>query len=258
MVTLAKEIQPEVLNAIVNSEDVFSHVAIKGQTVIDMACLLKGRNVALLAKEGDKPVGFFLFEFHYEGAYEVHTCFLKCGRGSIVLSAARMAIEFMFTKTDCEEVRTKCPDGNKPASALIGMMGFMRQFYRPACHPKVDGSVVGVWHYSLPFSKWVMDADGLLESGEWFHEKIKHCGKQMGLTLADHEHDESHERYAGAALKMAASGRPSKAVHLYNRWARFSGYHPIKIVSKDPLKIDIRDCVVCLQNGEITVEALCQ
>lgn len=257
MITLTKERRPEILNSIVNSEDVFSHVAINGQNYIDMSRLLDNKNIALLAKNNGTPVGFFLFEFHYVGTYEVHTCFLKHGRGSIVLSAARMAAEFMFTKTDCEEIRTKCPDGNKSAAALTGMMGFVRQFYRPACHHKIDGDVVGVWHYALPITKWIMNADGLIDGGEWFHEKIKTCGEKIGLSLSDHSHDETHERYVGATLRMAMSGRPSKAAYLYNRWARFSGYSPIEIISKNPLKIDIRDCVVCLNDGEITVEALC-
>lgn len=184
--------------------------------------------------------GGFVLEKYAEGTYEVHTQFLPEGRGLSALRAAREGARFMFLSTDCVEILTKCPDGNKPAAVLTRHMGFRKVFRCGPCD-----------YYALSFDDWRAQDSSVLEAGRRFHAELEAAG-----VHPNHPEDEAHDRAAGAAYEMFLRGNPVKAAGLYNRWARFAGYRRIALLSISPLVVDIGDAVLGIGKTNNSLEVL--
>ena len=73
------------------------------------------------------------------------------------------------------------------------------------------------------------------------------------VSFENHPNEECHDRYVGACVSMVLAGQPEKAVVLYNRWARFSGYAPITLVSRSPILIDIKTALLLVENDNFKV-----
>ncbi len=126
------------LNRVVNDPSVRPHVG-GGEGVLDLGPLLDDRrNVALVNDHGG-----LIYVWREPHTYEVHTMLLPEGRGAGAVLAARESLRFMFTSTDCLEVLTRCPPGNKGALGLTRAVGFWRSFETAA------GSF-----WTLPFDRW--------------------------------------------------------------------------------------------------------
>lgn len=84
--------------------------------------------------------------------------------------------------------------------------------------------------------------------GEWFHHRLEAERCALGIDVAPHADDPEHNRAVGAALMLAYTGRVTEAVEFYNRWAAACSYMPMKVVSTQPLMVDIGDGVLLLEN----------
>lgn len=84
--------------------------------------------------------------------------------------------------------------------------------------------------------------------GAWFHHRLEAGRRALGMIEAPHADDPEHNRAVGAALMLAYTGRVGEALELYNRWAAACGYMPMKVVSMQPLMVDIGDGVLLLEN----------
>lgn len=228
----------EQVGAVMNHTDVRPHIG-PGPDVIDPAGFLADpRNIALFNEHGG-----FLFHCHAPGVYEVHTQFLKSGRGRQALEAAKYAAFAMFTQTDCMEIFTKIQADNKRAIWLTEAMGFdfMFEHDRPGWGK--------VRYYVLGYQKWVATCEELPQMGHWFHERLE----EARGTPPGHDDDPAHDRYVGAAVEMIMAGNLAKAVHLYSRWAVLAGYARLTVLGTDPLVLHIGDGTVTVREGNLFV-----
>ena len=224
-------------NEIANHESVRPWLGGEGE--LDLAGIVSNpANVALLGDHG----GFVNHNLG-EGRYEVHSLFLPEGRGSVAIEAMRRGMEYMFTATDCVELVTKCPDGNRAALGIARVGGIEEQFRREAAW-SFNGDLVGVSYRAISLAKWISRAPECLVRGQWFHKKLEAAKVNSGSNLVAHEDDEAHDRAVGASVLMALAGNARKSVWAYNRWAIFAGYQPIMLLSDAPILIDVVDAIV--------------
>lgn len=197
--------------------------------------------------------GGWIMHKQAEGIYEGHSMFLPEGRGGQCIEAMHETIRYMFAATDCVEIRTKIPDGNKGAKGLGIVAGFREQFRREKCWRALDGEMVGISFQTLPLERWRNSNAECLAKGEWFHVKLEEAKQKAGSPLPAHDDDEAHNRAVGASVLMVQAGNPRKAVWSYNRWASFAGYAPIVLLSDAPVMLDVMDAIVAPSGADMEI-----
>lgn len=156
------------------------------------------------------------------GIYEIHSLFLPEGRGASFFRNAREMLRYVFTRTDCVEIWTQCPDDNLAARMAALKNGFREIARREGIWGE---DKVGVSYQSLPIDQWIMRDAEALKAGRAFHD-------QLGEHLS-HPEDEAHDRAVGAALLMARAHNITKGVNVFNRLAALLGYAPIQAIAAD-------------------------
>lgn len=188
--------------------------------------------------------GCFLAHNIGKGRYVIHTNLLPEWRGTKALRAAREALRIAFLETDALELVSMVPENMPHALWFAHAMGFKTAFTRQGIWP-----AAGKWwpmtFVEMNIDDWIRQGH-CRDKGEWFHAKLED---------KTHGPDKVHDDYVGATVEMISSGRTSKAVRTYNRWAKFALYEPIKVLSDDPLRIDIRSHVLRVEEGNFNVEA---
>lgn len=244
---LKRSMEPAPFNAIANHTEVRPWLG-GGDGELDLSAIVcNPANVCFLSEAGG-----FIAQKLMDARYEVHSLFLPQGRGGFALECAREGMAFMFCATDCAELVTKCPDGNRAALGLARAGGFQEQFRRERCWA-FNGDMVGVSHQALSLSRWITRDDECLARGHWFHEKLTAAKRAAGSDLPVHDDDDAHDRFVGASVRMVIAGSPRKAVWSYNRWAVFAGYAPISLLSEAPPVIDVVDAVVAPRGDDMEV-----
>lgn len=194
-------------------------------------------NIALLGEHG-----CCLFRRHQLGIYECHFAVVPEYRGEWTLEFGWSAFQYLFCETDAVEIMTKCKADDVAANAGCRMIKFQKMFTtRPFCESQ-DGPVA-MNAYSMTIQYWATIAPGLEEAGEEWHRIIH----------ALHDEDAVHNRYAGIALLMIRGGQAMKAATFYNRSAVMSGYRPVKVLSLNPLVIDIVDAKIRITGRDFEV-----
>lgn len=244
---VARHIDAARVNEIANHPDVRPWVA-GGTDALDLSSVVaNAANVLLMNEHG----GCF-FERVGAGIFEVHTLFRPEGRGPAAVAAVQDALHWMFTQTDCVELQTKVPDGNKGALGLVRAIHGTLQFRRDAVWQGPTG-MVGCGYYSLTISDWAGKCDAAMEAGHWFHDKLEAAKVAAGADSPVHDDDDAHDRYVGATIEMMVAGQVGKALWFYNRWARFAGYAPVQQIASDPPVIDIQDAILALKPNNFEV-----
>jgi hypothetical protein len=131
-------------------------------------------------------------------------------------------------------------------------MGWERQFHRDRAFMTGTG-LVGVTYYAKTINQWANTAPRIMESGNWFHEKLEVAKIAAGSSLPVHDDDEAHDRYVGATVEMMQAGQVAKALGFYQRWAPFAGYAPISLIATNPVVIDIQDAILALKGDDFDV-----
>ena len=231
----------ERIEKICNDPDVRYYTADAGHKQMDAKPWLAAPNMVYLADGG-----CFLMRWVGPCRYDIHTNILPAYRGDIATRSAAEFIRWYFIETDAEELLSMVPATaeHRHVAFFARKMGLRRRFTREAVWPW-QGAVRAMDFYSLTLDEWV-SGGACQKEGQRFHEIL-------GGT--NHEDDPIHDSYVGAAWSMARSGNATKAVGLYNRWARWAGYKTVAIVSRDPLKIDIQSAVITLDGDTFTKEA---
>lgn len=229
----------EKINRIVNHPSVYPWVRGVCEGPIDLGPLLKdNRHVCLMG-----PLGGCLFTQQSQAIFEVHTQFLPEGRGEKAIATVREALHWMFTRSDALEIWTRCPKGNLAARALARAIGG-REEMTVARGWVQDGQIIPATIFSLTLQEWMKTAPGLVETGKWYHAKLDEEYRLAGHAEVPHADDENHDRYVGCAVEMIRGGQPFKGEIFYNRFATMAGYAPIRIISTDPVSINIRDATL--------------
>lgn len=185
--------------------------------------------------------GGWLLEAKGPGVYEIHSLFLPEGRGAVFFRNAREMLRYMFARTDCTEIWTKCPDDNPGARMAALKCGFKEVFRRENCW----GDGCGVSYQSLTIDTWAMRDAEALKTGHAFHEQLE------AVQGSSHPEDEAHDRAVGAALLMVRARQVQKGVSWFNRWASFAGYAPVQALSVDTIATG--DAIIEVGDSEIRV-----
>lgn len=188
----------------------------------------------------------FLSNHLGDQTYGVHTHVLPSHRGQQALVTAGLSLMLAFLASDAETFKTMVPSNNKRAEWFTRAMGF-----RPTYVQKEKflhrGVLRDLTHYTLGIDDWILQGH-LVPVGREFHKLLESKGH------LSHGEDYSHDCYVGAAAALMNAGRPHKAMKIYNRWARASGYVPMEIESADPLVIDVRDFKIKFEGGQMSLE----
>jgi hypothetical protein len=247
-----REFSAKQINQVLNHPAVRPDVADLGSGVLDLSPVLANKNNILLMGQ----YGGCLCYCAQPGLYEVHTQVLPEGRGEWALAFVRAGARWMFTHTGAYEIMTRVSHGNVAAKALTIAAGMRHEFTRDD-GPSFRGSNPPCDIYSYRIQDWVQRAAGLVESGQYLHERIQAEAKRLNIATELHADDENHNRYAGAALEMVLGEQTKKAVLFYNRWAVAARHPLIALVSEQPPVIRFDIGLMTLRGGEIEVMQPC-
>lgn len=212
-----------------------------GKGALDLRQLIASPdNIALQCETGG-----IVFDRIAEMTVEAHSMFLPEGRGEIAANFLKEALRYIFTATDCFEVLTRVPDGNKAADGFARMAG-VREIYRLEHDPKLGGNAVSV--RSLNLDRWRAMDEQCLREGLAFHKLLEASGEHDG-----HPDEEAHDRAVGASIMMFRAGNTTKAVWAYNRWAALAGYEPVSLVSSSPVIVSMGKTSMAMLDGRIEV-----
>lgn len=246
--SVRREYAAETLNHVINHPEVRPWVGVPGQGYIDVSPVVADpRNVLLMAEGGG-----FLFQQLMPGIYEVHSQFLPEHRGAHVFKAAQDAERFMFTRTDCIEIRSKVPSGNMAALGFARAMKYELQYQRQNAWP-TEAGLVSCRYYARTINQWANRCEALEATGEWFHHKLEAAKHAVGATSPIHDDDPIHDRFVGATCEMIMSGQIAKALQFYHQWAVFAGYGPVSVIAENPIVLDIGDALIAVQQDDFTV-----
>lgn len=235
------------LNHVVNDPDVRPWIG--GEGVLDLGpTIANPENIVLVTEHG----GWILIR-HETGIYELHTAFLKEGRGAFYVAATREALRYVFSTTDAVELVTRVPEVNRGAALAARCAGFRERFMRSDAWFLPEGKVCDISYQALHLDAWTASSPDVLAEGHWFHAALETAKARAGSALPTHPDDEAHDRAVGASVLMMKAGNPHKAVWSYNRWARLASYQPIELLGANPIIVDVRDAVVEVTAQEMRV-----
>lgn len=232
------------LNEVANHPEVHRWLYADGP--VDLSEIIDNpANVALEADGG----GFICIHLS-DGIYEVHSLFLPEARGSTT-GAMAAGMEYMFLRTDCFRLVTRAPFNNADAAAIARKGGF-REWFRREDAKSGDSA-----YLSLEIDEWIQRSPRFEAEGHWFHDQLSASKQNAAPGLPQHPADPAHDRAVGAAVAMFRTGNIGKGIGTYNRWAAFAGYAPIRLISTQPITIDVVDAIVEL-NGRTMEIVLCR
>lgn len=215
----------EFLNLIANSPDVRPYVG-PGIDPVDLTALIgNSANFAIEAEHG----GWVLINL-MPGVYELHTMFLTEGRGEGYFAAAREALRYMFTETNCLEILTRCPDDNPAARMAAVKVGFRERFRREGVWRAGTADACGVSFQAFTLDDWQKRDDVIEREGASFWLAVE--GTELGLE-GPRDGDALLNRLVGSVLLMMRHGQTAKAVAVFNRAAAFAGYTAIVALRED-------------------------
>lgn len=243
MLPFRRDLRADRINRVVNDPSVFPEVAPPGAESIDMTLAVKNlANVFLMTDEGG-----IVADWKEPGIYEIHTQFTERYRGTSAIRTVREMLSWLFIHTDAMELFTKIPRSNERALGLVRAINGKFEFSREAAHTLHSGDIVGVDYYSLGYRDWLYSpwaSSFLVTRGAWFHEKLEEMKRARLVMEPQHPEDPAHDINVGATVEMILAGQVDKGLTLYNRWARFAGYAEVRLLSRQPLLIDIANCVL--------------
>lgn len=246
--SVCREFSAENINRVINHPAVRPWVGAPAGQYVDVSPLVANLSNFLLMGQG----GGVLFQCIEPGLYEAHTQFLPEFRGKGAVAVVNDALRYMFTRTDAVEIVTKVPAGNVGALGLVRAIHGQKLFDREKAWLTADG-LVDVSYYSLTIMAWVGKAEGLAQSGEWFHGKLEAAKSETAGAAPLHEDDATHDQYVGATVEMIAAGQVNKGVAFYSRWAKISGYGPIAVIATNPVVIDIGDAILAVRDDDFDI-----
>lgn len=247
--TVRREFDSRRHNEILNDPSVLPYVRGTLDRLDTSGAVANRDNILLMGEHG-----CVLFMMLQRGLYEAHSAALPAGRGRWMAEFCRAATHWMFTRSDCIEVMTRCP--TIQSKALARHLGWVKEFTN-ANGWVVDGKNVPADVYAVRLWDWWKTAPGLTERGEWFHDRLNEEYKRLTGKVPTHgEDDGSHDRVVGLVTEMFLNGQPDKACILYNRWAALADHHPISMVSYNPVAVDIGGAILIVQGDGFYVASV--
>lgn len=210
------------------------------------AVVANPNNIVLTGQHGG-----IIFTQLLPGLFEIHTQVLPDGRGTWALHMAQQAVEWLFSRTGAVEVFTRVPEGNVGAMALARACGAKPE--QRTMQSLGDGNPVAVEIYGGRIQDWIRTAPGLVDRGTDFHKRLESKARAAGIPINHHMQDNWHDRHVGAAAGMILGGQVVKGVLFFNRWAVMALAPLMKVISLQPLVLDITDCRLEIQGEDFEV-----
>ncbi len=185
-----------------------------------------------------------------DAIWELHTAVLPEGRGEWALEMARSCVDYLFCKTNAVELFTRVPAGNLAAAALTKACGAMFE-HRTWQDLGAGSGWVEIWGGRV--QDWARIAPHLAERGKEFHRRLEQKYAALGIKTPVHPEDPWHDRHVGAAAGMILGGQVIKGVLMFNRWAAMAFAPPIKLLSMEPVVLNITDCLVQINGDDFEV-----
>jgi len=245
MLPFRRDFNPARINRVVNDPSVFPDVALPGQESLDLSPIVGDlRNIVLMCGEGG-----IIAKWQEPGVYEIHTQFTAAYRGVSCVRTIREMVSWLFLQSPAMELQSQVPEGNVGAEAAIRAVGARFEFERAGAWPSREEGVPAksVGYYTLRYSDWLYQpyAAGVLAPlGEEFHRKLEEKKLAFLSPPEGHADDPAHDVNVGATMAMIWAGQVDKALILYNRWSRFAGYAEVRLISAQPLILDIQNAVL--------------
>lgn len=232
------------INRVCNDPSVFADVALLEQKSLDLSPVVADlRNIVLMCEEGG-----IVAHWREPGVYEIHTQFTERYRGVAAVRTVREMISWLFLHSPAMELQTKVPDCNTAAQGLVKAINGRFEFELAGAWQGPNGPC-GVAFYTLRWSDWLYSpwAMGPLATrGEWFHQRLDEAKRAFLAPPEAHGADPAHDVNVGATIELIFAQNIDKALVLYNRWSRFAGYAEVRLISVNPLIIDIQDAVLLI------------
>lgn len=242
------------LNAIVNDPSIYPWVRGNYEGVLDFTPLVADPNNLLVMGEH----GGVFFIQGLQGLYEAHTQILPAGRGKWAVECVRACLTYLFTRTNAVEAVTRVPHGNIAAKALVrSIAGVVREFTNQNGWVR-DNKSIPADIYALRIQDWMRLASDMDDIGMSFHWEVEAQYKRLGIKEPLHPDDDVHDRYVGATFEMIRHGQVGKGIAFYNRWAGLAGYHPISLISENPVAVDCGSMIVISRGDEKFMVMPCQ
>jgi hypothetical protein len=251
MISLVMATDAVRINEIINDPSIYPFVHGQSEGPLDLTLpLADDRNVALLGQWGG-----VILDQQQPGIYEAHVQALPRGRGAWTVEMARAALAWAFTHTEAVEILIRAPKGFDAAKALVEAIGAKFQF-RAERGWIMDGEIIYADIYSLVIQDWMLAAREMTEIGASYRTGIDAEYERLSAPRAVRDVDEAGDRFVGCAVEMIRCGQPDKGAVFYNRWAAMANRSPIAIVNREPLMIDIGDCVLELHGSHFFIFSL--
>lgn len=241
------------INKVVNDPSIFEWVRGSHKGPLDLAPVIANPNNILLMGQH----GGILFVQLQPGLYEAHTQVMPEGRGKWTLAMTKAALHWMFTRSDCFEVMSRCPQGNLAARALIRRVAGQLSFVNPNGWVR-DDKPIPAEVFSWTIQNWAITAPGLEERGQWLQNTVSEQYRKFNKVALPYIDDALFNRYAGMAAEMFLNKQGPKAVLLYNRWAKMAGRDTIDLMcAENPTAIRTPDAILMVrEDGEFYVASI--
>ena len=245
---MIRTLNSNIINEIANHEDVRFWLAYNDE-VIDLGHLVSNiNNYCFLTDEQD---GGYILVNHGKGHYVAHTLAKPSARGKPMYQLMQDGFRFLFTNTDCIEISTLVPDGNKKALHWANIAGFKPTFRREEFFPQ-NNQMIGGQFFTMTYQDWVLNCEHLSQIGEDFHEKI-----ETAFGHFNHPYDAVHDKFVGATILGCRAGNITKAIEQYNKWALLAGYLPVQILNNTPPTIYMGTAIIQIgQENELEILAV--
>lgn len=121
--------------------------------IVDFDSLLEAGVVFLKALRDGIEAGLFMFVPKGQGVYEAHTILLPNCRGAAAIKAARAAVNWMFSRTICREVRSYA-FSDTPAVQWFAKAVGLHEISRQPHSATRSGQPVEMIYYAATIGQW--------------------------------------------------------------------------------------------------------
>ena len=198
-------------NEIANRPEVLPTISWTGES-IDLQPLFDSGDCFIIENGLD---GCFVLHANSIDSYVIHTLFKKGTPSSTVLDTAEEGMWLCFVEMDAMSLSSSACETNPAAYRLMRKMGMNPMFDSPSKFAKGKKQR----YCGISIDDYIINSDVFKEIGEEFHSLVE--------ETTDHDHDEIHDKYVGAAISMIKSDNITKAEDVYNKWAIMAGYSPM-------------------------------
>ncbi len=207
----------------------------------------RAASFALVADDADDADdGCIVAECLFPGRFMLHTNLLRQGFSPAGRARWEATIGKIFvSRTGVDFLFVAVPRAARSETRALKRSGFAFSFDL-AC---VAGSTLPPFSvYQLSLHDWIARGT-CTPTGKRIVARIR-----QELGRQEEADDPMRMAFLGAAAEMIAVQNITKAVETFNAWARIAGRTPMRLLSTDPVRVDVGACVIRVDAQDVHVE----